>query len=594
MNAFYQRLRDLEPKTFEDLCFQIISARHPGANVTRVDDAGGDKGIDIFAGNLADGPTIWQCKFFKNGVRSSQKTQIKQSLRVAVQHFQPRRWVLCIPIDLNANGHTWFQQLRREYQERVDVGLFQASQIVRELIHRRDIRNMFFPGAVLEPEELRSILARTGEYTDRELEKLTLENVQQYLQRLRNRDARFDYQVIFVPHAGERSSRSPLPGLIARVTDSNKQIEVFARDIEALRLDPPKIHFTVKGDGVRKLQEALEHGTRVELSPSEFSRFHSSFDFLLSSNPDPQHQRLTIEPSFITRPRQFEFKVILGTGPSAISYESIPFGVSRRELKGTAPRMELVTIEDELPFRMSIAFPVLKLGIPPVEADIAFRARFAGKEIHEVRKFVKAMMALRETGDVEVWDVRRGTPFFTAQMSFETFPDSNDSLLPLLNDVCAIADTFKAQVRFPDVFTADDAATITLLLALARGGEAGMEVQGISCTLTKNAQHERSFLDSLGREITFQFHVDRVSPPPCLFGAQIDTGPCLIVAERAIIADEERVRKEYVSAEEGEGVVIRFNLLTPARVFRSIGIVAQSSADADVSVPAIDITPGLT
>jgi|GEM_PF-4256970 len=88
---------------------------------------------------------------------------------------------------------------------------------------------MFFPGAVLEPEELRSILARTGEYSDRELEKLTLENVQQHLQRLRNRDASFDYQVTFVPHVEQRSWQSSLPGLIARVTDSDKQIALCAR-----------------------------------------------------------------------------------------------------------------------------------------------------------------------------------------------------------------------------------------------------------------------------------------------------------------------------------------------------------------------------
>jgi len=587
MNALYQRLRDLEPKTFEDLCFQIISARHPGANVTRVNDAGGDKGIDFFQGDLVDGPTIWQCKFFRNGIRSSQKTQIKQSLRVAVHNFHPRRWILCIPIDLNANGHTWFQQLRREYQGRLAVGLFQASQIVRELLHRLSIRNMFFPGAVLEPEELRSILAKTGEYSDRELEKLTLENVQQYLQRLRNRDARFDYQVTFVPHSTERSSRSPLPGLIASLTDSDKQIDVFARDIEALRLDPPKISFTVRGEGIKKLQEAVRHGTRAELGPNDVSNLHSSLDFLLSSKPDPHYQRLTIEPSLIVRPRQFEFKVILGTGPSAISYECLPFGVSRREIKDGVNKMELVTVNEELPFRMSMAFPVSNLGTP-IEADIGFLARFAGKEVHEVRKFVKAMKALRENGNVEVWDARNGTAFFSAQMSFEVFPDANDSLASLLHDLCEIADAFKAHINFPEKVTEEDASTIALLLTLAKGGEAGIEVQSISCTLTKRAEHQSAFLASLGREMTFRFQVDRIAPPPHLFGASIDTGPCLIVAERAVITGKERVRKEYVSAEEGEGVVIRFNLLIPARVFRSTENMAKSIGDASPSAPVLD------
>jgi len=568
MNALYQRLRDLEPKTFEDLCFQIISARHPSASVTRVGDAGGDKGIDFFQGNLVDGPTIWQCKFFKNGIKSSQKTQIKQSLRVAVHNFHPRRWVLCVPIDLNANAHAWFQQLRREYEGRVDLGLFQASQIVSELLHRQALRNMFFPGAVLETDELRSILAGTGDYTDRELEKLTLENVQQYLQRLRNRDARFDYRVIFVPHPAERFSRSPLPGLIATVTDNDKQIDVFARDIEALRLDPPKVHFTVRGEGIKKLNEALTHGTRVELNADEFSNIHSSSDFLLSSKLDPKHNKLTIHPLRVIQPGRSDFKVTLGTGHSAVSYDRIPF-IRRARSNDVGGRVELATADEELPFRMSIGFPVPESSTP-AEADIAFAARFSGKEVHEVRKFAHAMKALRESGDIEIWDVRHGTPFFKSKMSFEEFPEANASLLSLLNDVCDIADVFNAQIRFPDSITQEDTDNITLLLALAKTGAAGAEVSGISCTLTKSTEHERAFLDSLGREMAFQFHVDRMSPPPSIFGTPIDTGPCIIVAEHAVIADQNRVQNEYISAKEGDGVVLRFKLLTPARVLRNI------------------------
>jgi hypothetical protein len=566
MNALYQRLRDLEPKTFEDLCFQIISARHPNANATRVGDLGGDKGVDFFQGNLIDGPTIWQCKFFKNGIKSPQKTQIKHSLRTAIQNFQPKRWVLCVPIDLNVNAHTWFQRLRREYQGRADLGLFQASQIVRELLHRRNIRNMFFPGAVLEPDELRSILAGTGDYTNRELEKLTLENVQQYLQRLGNQDARFDYQVTFVPHPAQSASRSPLPGLIARVTDDDKQIDVFARDIEALRLDPPKVHFTVKGEGIRKLKAAITQGTKVELNSDDFSNIHSSFDFLLSGRPDPQHQRLTIQPSAI-QPKQFGFKVVLGSGSLAVSYDLLRFTATTR-INKAAKRVELVTADDQLPFRMSIEFPVPEMSDTPSEADISFRGRFVGKEVHEVRRFVRAMMTLKESGDVEVWDIRQGKLFFKSKMSFEDFPFANNSLLSLLNDVCEISDVFKAEIRFPESVTQEDNDSINLLLALAREGTAGAEVTGISCTLVKKAEHEHALLASLGREMVFQFQVDRMSPQPSVFGTKVDTGPCLIVAERAVLADEQRVRNEYISAKEGEGVVLRFNLLSPARVFR--------------------------
>jgi hypothetical protein len=601
MNALYQRLKDLDPKTFEDLCFQIIAARHPSAQIMRVDDLGGDQGMDFFQGNLVDGATVWQCKYFRNGIRSAQKTQIKKSLRVAVQHLQPKRWVLCVPIDLNASVHKWFQQLRQEYQKRVEVGLFQGSQIIRELIHRREIRNSFFPGAVLEPEELRSMLFMTGEYTDRELEKLSLENIQQYLQRLKNRDARFDYQVVFVPHEPTRASEVPLPGLIARVTDNDKQIDVFARDIEALRLDPPKLHFTVKGEAVKKVREALIHGKKVELGPTDLSDVRSSFDFLLSSKPDLSTQRLTIEPSpFVARPREFAFRIILGRGHSEVEYELVPFAVSKREVKDGRTRLELVSIDEGLPFLMFISFPVSDIGVP-IEADIAFRARFTGKEVHKVLKFAKAMLVLKETGDIRVWDAIRRTLFFEAKMSFESFPAANKSFWELINDLCEIADAFKTTILFPESVDEEDAAVIALLLTLAREKEAGMEIKGISCTLTKSQEHERAFLESLGREMSFQFHVDRMSPLPRLFGTEIDTGPCLILVDRAMVSEKERVAREYANAKEGEGVVVAFDLLSPARVLRTSKAAAhlyarQNALDSNefsrpTKGPAIKSTP---
>jgi hypothetical protein len=201
MNPLYQQLRALDPKVFEDLCFQIISARHPGANITPVNEVGNGVGVDILEGDLKDRRTIWQCKFFINGIRSPQKVEIRRSLKNALQHFQPRRWILCLPIDLDANGHNWFQQLKREHAKRIEVGLFQASHLIREVLHRPAIRSRFFPEALLEPGSLRPILAHTGEYSERELQTLTPENADQYLQRLRDRDSRFDYQVVFLPHA---------------------------------------------------------------------------------------------------------------------------------------------------------------------------------------------------------------------------------------------------------------------------------------------------------------------------------------------------------------------------------------------------------
>jgi hypothetical protein len=94
MHPLYQRLKELDSNSFEKLSFQLIHARHPTANIRGADGASGDKGIDIFQGDLDDGPTVWQVKSFPNGVRKHQKDQIRESLRRAVKSFNPRRWIL--------------------------------------------------------------------------------------------------------------------------------------------------------------------------------------------------------------------------------------------------------------------------------------------------------------------------------------------------------------------------------------------------------------------------------------------------------------------------------------------------------------------
>jgi hypothetical protein len=62
MDKFDLRLREMSASDFESLIQALLSYQYPGAGITRVDGSGGDEGIDSFAGNLADGPSVWQCK----------------------------------------------------------------------------------------------------------------------------------------------------------------------------------------------------------------------------------------------------------------------------------------------------------------------------------------------------------------------------------------------------------------------------------------------------------------------------------------------------------------------------------------------------
>ena len=145
MHALFQRLRELDWDTFQRLAQQLLVARHPTLGIKHVEGAGGDKGLDLFNGTLAGGPNIWQCKHFPNGLKAKQRPQVVKSLDEALSNFHPQNWILVISIDLDTPAHEWFQGVQKNYASKTRVGLFQASDIVRELIYRRNIRDRFFP-----------------------------------------------------------------------------------------------------------------------------------------------------------------------------------------------------------------------------------------------------------------------------------------------------------------------------------------------------------------------------------------------------------------------------------------------------------------
>src|SRR5579859_6101694 len=200
INALYQRLKELDSKSFERLCFHLLKERHPGANIRAVEGASGDQGVDAFRGDLADGTTIWQSKSFPAGIKKGQKEQIRQSLRAAVKNFPQCTWILCINVDMDIHVHRWWcQNVTKSYAGKAELGLMQAGDIVNELAHRKSIRDMFFPEAAMDTSELRALLTRTTDLSDRERAAVLQENAEQLIERLKRRDARFNYGVSIHP-----------------------------------------------------------------------------------------------------------------------------------------------------------------------------------------------------------------------------------------------------------------------------------------------------------------------------------------------------------------------------------------------------------
>ena len=108
-------------------------------------------------------------------------------------------------------------------------------------MYRRTLRNQFFPGAVIDITELKRLISGTGKMTLEELEKATDNNLEDIIERLMERDPRFKYQIIFDGDLGSPKSQHPVPaGLLMTISSGTKKLNVFERDIAALRSNPPR------------------------------------------------------------------------------------------------------------------------------------------------------------------------------------------------------------------------------------------------------------------------------------------------------------------------------------------------------------------
>jgi hypothetical protein len=298
MQALYQRLKEISSDTFEKLSYQILAARYPGAGISRVDGTGGDRGVDLFSGALVNGPAIWQCKYFPNGVKDVERRQVVKSLETAIENFAPKRWTLMLPIDLNSTEFEWFQKLQADYSDRTSIELFAASDFVRELIERRNIRDVVFPGAVFDTVAFLRRLERTGALDQTVLASGTNKYLEEEIARLEEEDARFTYRLSYATSMGlDVTAFVPLgPKHIASVVIGEKWIDVLVRDVEAARLDPPRIGFTVDSAGRAKLREFYRTGKPQQLRPSEMQNPMVPFGFALAEST-PREWQVQLRPS---------------------------------------------------------------------------------------------------------------------------------------------------------------------------------------------------------------------------------------------------------------------------------------------------------
>ena len=542
MDALRQRLKELDRDKFEELCCCLLDVRHPTANIRKVAGASGDCGVDAFTGDLEDRPTIWQVKAFANGVGKSQKEQIRESLRAAVEHFSPGRWILCLSIDMDVHAHRWFAQLTRSYAARqVHLGLWQAGDILSELIHRKSVRDHFFPEVGLDVNELRGLITRTGSYTTETLAALTIENAQQYLERLKAHDARFNYELVIATDQLPRRSAAS----VFSITNGATVVNAYARDREALQANPPRVTFNLVGLGVTKFQEFVRTGRPQEITGEELVEWHSGVTIPGAPSGEIESLHLGRTPC----KRALPLRVTFGTAESGVVYDMIKF----RTLRVGTDEIELLS-KGQQPF-------ILRVVIGKNRGTFRITDCWHGARFASVKKYIAALTALKETSEIELYDLDDERRICRAHVEvLEAIPSLEQRFVALITAGARIAETFHADLRVPTFLSQEDAQVLARLGALLDGRISDMGA--LTVGFEKDGSEERWIEDiAAGNPVSIMW----LHPGFAMVfaGTAINTGPVQLRCHAPRFPEPDAMLREYHDTPLGGTITVQLLPQTP-------------------------------
>jgi len=549
MQPLYQRLRELDSDTFERLAQQLLAERHPGREIKHIAGSGGDRGIDLFEGTLTERPIIWQCKHFPNGFKATQKKQVKKSLDDAIENFKPEKWILVLSIELDTSGQEWFQQLQKDYADKTSIGLFQASDIVRELIYRRNIRDAFFPGAVLDTIAVRRSLEDLGTMNSQSLDALSKKSLDEQIARLEEADARFNYKISYGPNAGPEVAKASALGPlhVASVMEGPKRTDIFIRDLEAFRLDPPKIDFSVNRKGLKKVQEFFRTGKQQQLVAGEVTVPRSAFDFVF---PDakPKEWQLQLMPSAELAKRVLSWRVKASDGTEEVQYDLVKFrivalGNEQVELESTS----------NLPFVLGLTLRAQ----PPMGGNFTYSERFQTFKVSAVAKALRLKHLLLRGAGIELFsldqDVLVGTFGKGEDKTAEVPPDDR-----VILDMAAVASEFGWDVPYPEKVGEEDLTQLAFLVLLLRGES--LPISTFSGGMRKSPEMVNMFRQNANSDFEVIVCYPSILSPPVFFGTAVKPEPVLFRSIDARIADPEDLLRRLEEADDGQEVLAQFNV----------------------------------
>jgi hypothetical protein len=117
--------------SFEALVGQLVGLRYRGMRVVEANP--GDWGLDVTVGELDGIISVWQAKFFIDGIEESQKGQIRGSFKqvtkkAAEEGFSLNTWTLCVPVNLDPDALKWWTKWSKAREKETGIALELEAQ----------------------------------------------------------------------------------------------------------------------------------------------------------------------------------------------------------------------------------------------------------------------------------------------------------------------------------------------------------------------------------------------------------------------------------------------------------------------------------
>lgn len=564
MDSLYQRLREMDGGTFQRLCFQLLKERHPEQDIRHLDGSSGDQGIDVYAGELYGKHAIWQCKAFPNGVGKSQKQQIEDSLRTVLEHSSPAYWILCLSVDLDdPKVARWFEKLKKSYEGKVNIGKMFASDIVNELLHRGTLKNHFFPEASLDVMGLKQLAARTGQMTAQELDALTDINLEDTIEHWKDRDARFNYQIVFDKDLGppDHMLASIQPGLIMSIHEpGRKTVNVFARDVESLSADPPTITTAFTGSGIEKFMKFVKTGIQQEFETHELGPITSKWPLMSDVTNAGNTHKLFLAPSpvLLNRKRSVRLDFVSEHGAEQVRYELLDL----KPVRVGTEEIEIALSGKNVPFKLSLVMS------NPLKGDAKFNIEndWVGREPKEIEKSVNAFNLLRPSGQVRIFDLETEKNLVEAAVQLPEETPLQVRRRKIIAEATRIASRFGVTLRLPEKIGKEDLEAIYFIKQFMENGT--VEFADLSIDITKSFENQDMLPDYFSKLSDGKgfFRLEHTqATPPRLFGTPIDMGRVIVETE-AEISDLAATLERFAKTKIGGGVKVSLKPLGPVRV----------------------------